>query len=78
MEEANPIEIPRARPVISYSCKKEQGGKDEFGFYEGDDGERQEPIDVFWDRNDYFNFNNCTYSIKSTKIRHNYNSIQGA
>ena len=79
MEEANPIEILRARPVISYSCKKEQGGKNEFGLYEGDDGERQEPIDVFWDRNDYFNFNNCTYLIKkenhtaaTTMIPHNY------
>ena len=59
MEEANPIEIPRARPVISYSCKKEQGGKNEFGLFEGDDGELQEPIDVFWDCKDFFDFENC-------------------
>lgn len=68
VKEANLIEISRLAPSISYSCKKEQGGNNEYGLFEGEDGEIQELIDLFYDRKDFFNFENCLYLKKKMVI----------
>ena len=60
VEEANPIRISRRTPVISYACKKEQYDEIENErLFEGYNEASDEPIDVFYDRQQFFNFEEC-------------------